>query len=488
MFDKVWAHSKRIALFENIAHLVEWDQETYMPKGAAQARAEQIELLASVAHKEKNDPTFIENVHKLGKGLEPWQKAAVREWKEEIRKAQALPNDFVKAFAKLTSEALIAWQEARREDNFTKFAPFLKKIVEMNRKQADYLGYEESPYDALMDLYEPGLKVSMIQPLFYKLGPELRAILEKTQEHPQIDNSCLKHKVSDERQLDFGNKILKSMGYDLNHGRLDLSTHPFSTSMHPTDNRVTTRINPDSIFDSLSAVLHEGGHGLYEMGLNPDYFGTPVGESRSLGIHESQSRFWETLVGQSYPFWQHFYPLLQKAYKISGSLDSFYRAINRVSPSFIRVESDEVTYGLHVILRFELEKALIEGEMEAEEIPEAWNHMMETLLGITPPTDRQGCLQDIHWSMGAFGYFPTYALGSIYAAQFFEAFVKVYPNWEKHVAKGELLFIRDWQKEHIHKWGKMFSTEELVKNVTGKSITTKPYLTYLEKKYASIYK
>jgi len=483
-FEKMWNLGKRIAHFEAILRLIEWDQETYMPKGAAASRADQIELLASTIHKEKTDPKFVEGIEKLDLNkLEAWQKAAVREWKEDIRKAKALPNDFVKAFAKLTSESMIVWQEARKEANFKKFAPMLKKVVALSREKAEFLGYEDSPYDALMDLYEPGMKVKEIDPLFKDLGSALSKLLEKI---PPADNRCLNQKVAVDKQIAFGNKLLKAIGYEMDHGRLDISTHPFSTAMHPTDSRITTRITEHSYFDSISAVMHEAGHGLYEMQLNPDYFGTPIGEACSLGIHESQSRTWETFIGQSRPFWQHFFPLLHKSYKLEKTdFDTFYAAINCVKPTFIRVEADEVTYCLHVILRYQIEKDLIEGKMEVSDIPERWNSFMEKLLGIIPPTDKEGCLQDIHWSMGAIGYFPTYALGTVYAAQFFEAFAKDFPDWEKRVSHGELLFIRDWQKEKIHRFGRTFSSADLVKKVTGQKLSTTPYLNYLERKYAT---
>ena len=485
-FNKVWEIGKRIARFEGILRLIEWDQETYMPKNAAASRADQIELLASTIHQEKTHPTFVENLNNLDtKNLEAWQKAAVREWKEDVRKALALPNAFVKEFAKLKSESMIVWTKARKDSDFKQFAPYLTKVFNMCRKEADYLGYVHSPYDALLDLYEPKMTVAKLTPLFDKLGKSLSSLLKKI---PETDTSCLAQTVSEEKQIAFGTKLLKAMGYDLSYGRLDLSTHPFSTAMHPTDSRVTTRITKHSYFDSLSAVLHEGGHGLYEMHLDTNYFGTPLCESRSLGIHESQSRSWETFIGQSRPFWQHFFPLLQKCYKLEKTdFETFYRAINCVKPTFIRVEADEVTYCLHVILRFELEKAMIEGDLAVKDLPGAWDERMEKLLGIRPPCDREGCLQDIHWSMGAVGYFPTYALGTVYAAQFFEALVEDFPDWEKQVAHGELLFIRDWQKEKIHKWGRRYSSSELVKKVTGKELEVTPYLNYLKKKYSKIY-
>ncbi|MCH9703389.1 MAG: carboxypeptidase M32 [Chlamydiae bacterium] len=482
-FEAIWEQGKRIARFEGVQHLLEWDQETYMPKGSAQSRADQIEQMASLIHKEKTDPRFVERLNEIDvKSLEPWQQAAVREWREDLRKALALPNDFVKAFAKLSAESLVAWQSARKESDFKSFAPYLSQIFEMCREQAELLCYEESPYDALMDLYEPGMTVSKIAPLFKTLGDEISALLPQI---PEVDNSCLNRQFDEKRQLDFGNLLLEAMGYNLECGRLDLSAHPFSTSMHPTDSRVTTRMTEHSFFDHLSAVLHEGGHGLYEMQLDKERFGTPIGEARSLGIHESQSRTWETFVGQSRPFWEHFFPLLKKSYDLDLDLDTFYRAINRVKPSFIRVEADEVTYCLHVILRFELERALIEGDLQVADLPAAWNEKMKKLLGVVPQTDLQGCLQDIHWSMGAVGYFPTYALGTVYAAQFFEAMTKQFPNWEQRLAKGELHFIRDWQKEKIHKWGRTYSSAELVTAATGRDLEATPYLTYLKGKYLS---
>lgn len=497
-YQALFTHSKKIRLLDSISHLLEWDQETYMPLKGSGVRADQLELMASLSHQEKTSPNFKKALSKLidlksgkidAKNLTLPQKAALREWRRDFLKAVALPNDFVKSFARHTCEAMVIWAEARKTDNFSLFAPYLEKIIDMSRQKADYLGFKSHPYDALLDCFEPDTKTTEIDSLFKKLKPTIKSLLGKIVASKQVDDKFLHGKFDAEKQLDFGRQLLKAMGYDLEKGRLDLSNHPFSMSLHPSDSRVTTRIHRTSLFDSISAVLHEGGHSLYEMGLMPEYYGSPLCEAISLGIHESQSRLWETRIGQSKPFWKHFLPPLKKEFKKleKVTLDQFYKAINRVSPSFIRVEADEVTYSLHVILRFELEKKLIEGSLTVADLPDAWNYLMKDYLGIEPETDREGCLQDIHWSMGAFGYFPTYTLGNLYAAHFFQAFEKDFPDWETRVSKGELLFLREWLKEKIHQHGRFYSAADLLKKVSGQKLSEAPYLAYLTKKYQGIY-
>jgi len=469
-----------------------------MPPKGNLVRADQIEVMASLSHSERTSKKFEQALAKLidldsgkikAEGLSVLQKAALREWRRDFVKAIALPNAFVKSFARLTSEALTVWAQARKQNRFSDFAPYLEKIVEMNQQKTELLGYQHHPYDALLDNYEPNTTTAQIETLFKKLKKEITTLLHKILEHKQVDDRCLHGKFSTEKQLKFGRDLLNAMGYDLEKGRLDLSNHPFSMALHPSDSRVTTRIHRTSIFDSLSAVLHEGGHSLYEMGLMPEYYGSPLCEAVSLGIHESQSRLWETRIGQSKAFWKHFLPLLKKEFKTleKVSLEQFYRAINKVSPTFIRVEADEVTYSLHVILRFELEKRLIEGSLKVSEIPEAWNQRMQESLGITPENDREGCLQDIHWSMGSFGYFPTYTLGNLYAAHFFEAFEKAFPTWRERVAKGDLLFIKEWLQENIHRHGRLYGSHELVKRIDGKKLSERSYIDYLTTKYGEIY-
>lgn len=497
-YQTLYALSKKIRLLDSISYLLEWDQETYMPPAGASVRAEQIELMASLNHKERTHPKFEKNLAKLidldtgkerAKGLSIKQKAAVREWRRDFLMAQSLPNTFVKAFARLTAESMTIWAHMRKDNNFASFAPYLEKILTMSQEKAEYLGYKAHPYDALLDSFEPHTTSKEVSELFSKIKKNIQSLLKNIQRSSQVDDSFLHGTFSSNKQLAFGKILLEAMGYELDKGRLDLSTHPFSIAIHPSDSRITTRIHSSSLFHSLSAVLHEGGHSLYEMGLMPEYYGSPLCEAISLGIHESQSRLWETRIGQSKPFWKHFLPALAKTFPQlqDVSLNAFYKAINKVSPTYIRVESDEVSYSLHVILRFELEKRLIEGSLKVIDLPEAWRAEMQASLGITPPTDTEGCLQDIHWAMGAFGYFPTYALGNLYASQFFSALEKEYPDWEKRLAKGELLFIREWLRKNIHRHGRTYCAADLVKRVTGKPLSPFPYLTYLKNKYHEIY-
>jgi carboxypeptidase Taq len=498
-YDDLHKISKHAHLLSSIGGLLEWDQETHMPPGAAAIRGEQVEALAGIVHKEHTGEVFKSALNKLidiktgkikaSKLNEP-QKAALKIWRRDFLKDTALPQNFVEEFARLTSQSQLVWRKARKENAFKQFAPYLERIVTMARKKADYLGYEDHPYDALMDLYEPEAKSKDVAKLFGELKKGLVPLIKRIQASKQVDDKFIQGKFDHDKQLEFGKLILKDMGFDMDKGRLDLSTHPFSSSAHPTDSRITTRIHPTSLISNISVILHEGGHSLYEMGLPVEAYGSPLGQSISLGIHESQSRWWETRIGQSKAFWKHYLPLLAKTFKgklQKVTLDDFYKGVNKVEPSFIRVEADEVTYSLHVILRFELEKALIEGSLKVRDIPEAWNAKMMELLGILPTTNAEGCLQDVHWSMGGLGYFPTYTLGNLYAAQFFETFVKKHPDWEKKVAKGELLFIKEWLNENIHRHGRRYSGQELLKNVTGKEFSAKAYLDYLTNKYKVIY-
>lgn len=498
-YEKLHKIGRHARILSGIVSILDWDQETYMPIGGSDIRASQLETLAGVIHTEKTGKRFANALSKLidiptgkikAKGLSAPQTAALKEWRSDFIKDTALPKKFVEDFAKLTSQAVVVWREAKKNNSFLHFAPYLDKIVGMMRKKADLLGYKEHPYDALLDIYEPHITTKEITTLFSSLKKGIVSLLQHINHSKEIDDSLLFGKFNHDKQLDFSKRLLKDMGYDINHGRLDLSAHPFSSASHPSDSRVTTRIHPTSLMSCISTVLHEGGHALYEMGLPQDQYGSPLGDAISLGIHESQSRWWETRIGQSKPFWKHYLPLLKEQFpgKIDSiDLDSFYRALNKVEPTFIRVEADEVTYPLHVILRFELEKELIEGTISVRDIPNVWNSKMKELLNITPSKDAEGCLQDVHWSMGGIGYFPTYTLGNLYAAHLFEAFAKEHPDWEKRVAKGELIFIKEWLNKSIHQHGRRYSSLELMQKVTGKPFTADAYLNYLKAKYKHIY-
>lgn len=498
-YQKIYELSKHARILQGISSILDWDQETYMPAGSAEIRSQQLETMAGIIHREKTSRKFATALSKLidiptgkikTKSLSPQHVAALREWRRDYLQDTALPSKFVEEFAKVSSQAVIVWRAAKKDNAFQQFAPYLDRIVQLNRKKADLLGYQDHPYDALIDEYEPDVKTKEVTSLFSKLRNQLTPLIKKMAQQ-SVEDQFLYGNWDHAKQMDFSKKLLEAMGYDQSQGRVDFSAHPFSSASHPTDSRITTRIHPESLMSNIFAILHEAGHALYEMGLPQNQYGSPLGDARSLGIHESQSRWWETRIGLSQSFWQYFFPLLKETFR--GQLDhinleTFYRAINKVEPSFIRIEADEVTYPLHVILRFELEKGLIEESLNVRDIPEAWNAKMEEYLGLIPSTNAEGCLQDIHWATGAFGYFPTYTLGNLYAAHLFEAFAKDHPDWERQVAAGQLGFIKLWLHEKVYQHGKRYTTQELLKQATGKDFSADAYLHYLKKKYSALYK
>lgn len=498
-FKKLHDISKTTVALDSIHRLLEWDQETYMPRAGAPYRGLQMEALASYVHKQKTGPRFSKALGKLididsgqliDTTLTPTQNAALREWRRDFLKDKKLPNAFVKNFAKLTSNSLMAWAEAKHQGKFKGFAPYLEKIVAQCRKQADLLGYKEHPYDALLDNYEPEMTVKELTPLFENLKLSLITLLKKIMSCQDIPHDFLEGSFARDKQLHFGKVLMKAMGFDEETCRLDISNHPFCSPMNPKDLRMTTRIHPTHLMDNIFAVIHEGGHGLYHMGFTEDLYGTPLFNSVSHGIDESQSLFWEKRIGRSESFWRYFYPLLQKEFPEKlGDIyfDDFYRGMNRIHPSMIRTEADEVTYCLHVILRFEIERGLMEGSVKVKEIPEIWNEKMRTYLGVVPKADNEGCLQDVHWAMGYIGYFPTYALGNLYSVQFFETFNQKSPEWKKQAEIGNLAPIREWLRTNIHQHGREFSAEELCRKVTGEALSAEPFARYLDNKYKSIY-
>jgi carboxypeptidase Taq len=426
---------------------------------------------------------------------EAWDEPArslLREVWRDYSRAKKLPSDFVIRLSRECSLAQQVWVEAKEHHAFSQFLPNLRTVLSLKREEAEYLGYRDSPYNALLDVYEPGSTIAALRPLFAQVKGRLVPLLKKIQQSSvQIDDAMLFHTFDQAPQLEFGRMVLTAMGYDFERGRLDLSSHPFTTSFHPTDVRVTTRVHEHDLQSCLFSCIHEGGHGLYDQGLDPRYFGTPLGDSVSLGIHESQSRMWENCVGRSRPFWHFFYPMLQQTfYHQLRALDGeqFYAAINRVKPSLIRVEADELTYNLHVMLRFEIEQDLIEGRTRPEDLPGIWNQKMEEYLGIAPSNDAEGVLQDVHWSLGAFGYFPTYTLGNLYSVQFYEQAKLEIPHLEDEIAAGQLMVLQCWLGQKIHRWGRMFTPDHLAQRVTGRSLDPEPFLSYVEKKYGELYR
>jgi carboxypeptidase Taq len=486
------------------ASLLSWDQETYMPAGGGEARAEQISTLQGIAHQKLVsseiegllaawiNPETGEIRDSPGEAWDEPSRSLLREVWRDYSRAKKLPSDFVIKLSRECSLAQQVWAEAKENQSFSQFLPNLRTVLSLKREEAAYLGYRDSPYDALLDEYEPGSTIKELRPLFAQIKGRLVPLLKKIQESSvQIDDTMLFHTFDQARQLEFGRMVLIAMGYDFERGRLDLSAHPFTTSFHPTDVRVTTRVHEHDLQSCLFSCIHEGGHGLYDQGLDPRYFGTPLGDSVSLGIHESQSRMWENCVGRSRPFWRFFYPMLQQTFHHQlRSLDGeqFYAAINRVKPSLIRVEADELTYNLHIMLRFEIEQDLIEGKTRPEDLPGIWNQKMEEYLGIIPSNDAEGVLQDVHWSFGAFGYFPTYTIGNLYSVQFYEQAKLEIPHLEDEIAAGQLMVLQRWLGQKIHRWGRMFTPDHLSRRVTGKSLDPEPFLSYVEKKYGELYK
>jgi carboxypeptidase Taq len=419
------------------------------------------------------------------------QRAIVREVWRDVSREEKLPLKFVKELTQVTSEAYHVWMDARQKKDFKIFAPYLTKIVELKRREAELVGFKESPYDALLDTFEPYATTTEIAAALGDLKNFLAPFLVKIKNSKvQPPREAIAGDFDVEAQKAFCAMAAKQVGYDFDAGRLDISAHPFSTSFHPLDSRITTRYCRSEFLQSISGVIHETGHALYEQGLPAAQFGTPLGEAVSLGIHESQSRMWENLVGKGRPFWTYFYPLLQKEFPAqlrNVPLDTFYRAMNAVEPSFIRVEADEVTYNLHIVMRFEIERALIEGDIAVEDLPDIWNSKMKELLLLDVPDDSLGVLQDVHWSFGGISYFHTYSLGNLYSAQFFAAARRDLPTLDDEMARGEFGGLLKWLRENIHSHGKFYTAQELVKKATGEALNSRYYADYITRKYSELY-
>ncbi|MEO6930030.1 MAG: carboxypeptidase M32, partial [Chitinophagaceae bacterium] len=418
------------------------------------------------------------------------EKANVSLTQNDYQNQKKLSSSFVRELSEATSSAFQAWVSARKNNSFAEFETDLAIIVGLKRRQADMMGFEAHPYDALLNEYEKGCTTTFLTEIFQKLSPALRELLEKISHCPQVNDDFLRASYPKEDQYTFGLNLLAKLGFDFNKGRQDISEHPFTTNFSATDVRLTTRISEDDFANMTWSCIHELGHGLYEQGLPDAEYGLPLGEYTSLGIHESQSRLWENNVGRSLSFWEHFLPILKEVFpqQLDGvDTDSFYKGINKVQASLIRTEADELTYHFHVIIRFEIEKALIEGTIQARDVPHFWNEQYKKLLGIEVPDNRLGCLQDVHWSHGSFGYFPTYSLGSLYAAQFFEAAKEKLANLENSMRAGHTNGLLNWLRENIHSKGRQFTSDELCRQVTGRPLDVNVFLSYADEKYGRIY-
>lgn len=474
------------------AAVLGWDQETYMPPKGFPYRGRQLATLASAAHEILTSEKYGNLLTELAeaKELSNSQRRNVQLSLEDYEKARKLPSEFVEAVTQQTSYSLDAWLKAREANDYSLYAPELQKMIALKKQQADLYGYEAHPYDALLDDYEKGGSVAILDPVFETVKEKLPQLLAAISKAQQVDDAFFYRHYPKEAQWNFSMEVLKSMGYDFEAGRQDYSEHPFTTSFAPTDVRVTTRVDEKNFASMLWSSIHEGGHALYEQGLPESEYGMPLGTFASLSMHESQSRLWENCVGRSLPFWNHFFPKAQKFFPDQLkdiSPETWYRGANKVESSFIRTEADELTYHFHVLIRYEIEKALLTGELDPKDLSAAWNEHYQKYLGITPPDAAKGVLQDVHWAHGSFGYFPTYSLGSFYAAQFFEQAEKEIQDLTGQIGKAEFGPLLQWLREKLHRHGRYYNSEELCTAITGRGLDFSSFYRYAEQKYSAIY-
>ncbi|MFX1256831.1 MAG: carboxypeptidase M32 [Promethearchaeota archaeon] len=480
----------------DLNNLLEWDQQVYMPRSndSAKGRSEQKALIKRIFHElliSKKTKKLLKEAEKL-KDLDIIDSAILREAKKEYERAIKVPINLVTEIAKTTSLGYQAWEKAKLKSNFKIFHPYFNKIVNLKRQYAEKIDIGSTKYDSLIDIYEPGANLKWISNLFDELKPKLVKIVEKLDTSQKRPNQLILKKYYDpEKQWKFSIEILKKLNFDFDIGRQDKSVHPFTTSLSSRDIRITTRILENFLPACLFGTIHECGHALYEMGFMEEIHNTFLADGSSLGIHESQSRLFENIVGRSREFWSYWYPILQKFFPEnlkSYSEYEFYRSINSVEPSLIRVEADEITYGLHIILRFELEKELINNDLSVAETPQLWNSKMEDLLGIAPKNDAEGILQDVHWSNGAFGYFPTYTLGNLYASQIYSTALKKNPSIPDDIQKGNFSNLLNYLRNEIFRFGRIYRPLNLIKMISGAELNPNYFIKYLENKFYPIYK
>jgi len=489
----------RLADIQNLdmaAALLNWDQLTYMPPKGAPARAKQLATLAKRSHelltsKETQDLLAAAESEKPTGGGEEDHRAMLRVARRNLDKATKVPTALIVEITETTALAHEIWHKARADNNYKSFAPWLDKILHLKRQYAAAIYPNKPIYDALLDDYEEGMTTATLDPIFADLKKETIPLVAAIKEHAdRVSEEPLTRDYDPAAQQTFATQILKDCGFPFDRGRLDVSVHPFCTNFSQNDVRITTRYEKNWLPGALFGCMHEMGHAFYELNINPAFEHTPLAGGVSLGVHESQSRLWENLVGRSKEFWTRYYPLLQTTFPAqlaTTSLEIFYKSINRVKPSFIRVEADEITYNLHIILRYEMEQALLSKQLSVNDAPAAWSEKMKSSLGITPPTDREGILQDVHWSGGGIGYFPTYTLGNILAAQLFESAQRDLPTLRSDIQNAQFAGLYNWLKSHIHHHGKKYPPSQLIPLATGKPLTTAPYLNYLKTKFTKIY-
>ena len=483
---------QKIADVKYASAVLQWDQETYLPPKGNEFRGQQIATLTEMAHELFTSEALGALLQELNsrEDLDKFEKRNVQLTQEDYQRNKKLTPVFVRKMSEAVTRSYHAWAKARSENSFVIFQQPLHDVIELKKQEAELLGYEIHPYDALMTDYDKGLTVAITDEIFADLKPQLITLLNEIQEKTPVSNDFLFQSYPRDEQWKFGMEILKRIGFDFEAGRQDISLHPFTINFNSRDVRVTTRIDEEDLGNMTWSCIHEGGHALYEQGLPAEQYGLPLGEFCSLSIHESQSRLWENCIGRSSAFWQHNFKALKSFFPrqlAMISVDEFYKGINKVAPSLIRTEADELTYHLHVMIRYELEKLLIGGSIGSKDIPDYWNEHYKQYLGIEVPDDKRGCLQDIHWSHGSFGYFATYSLGSIYAAQFYAAIRRENPSLEEEISSGNTTRVSNWLQHNIYPHGRYYTSNDLCLNVTGEKLNSKYFIDYATRKFTHIY-
>lgn len=471
--------------------IMSWDQEVNMPAGSAGRRATQMATLAGMRHARMLERLVpLLDKARMQAGLAEQQQLNLQQLQWALNRLTRLPEAFVQQLTETTSRAQHAWEDAKRNANFQTFLPHLEKIVALKKQEADYYGYEGSPYNALLDGFDAGANTRDLDALFADLKPRLQTLVDAAAAAPQVDDTFLRTPIGREAQWNFTLHVLKDLGYDFNHGRQDFSTHPFSISFGMEDVRITTKYTETDVQDMLYSTIHECGHALYEQGLPPESYGLPAAEACSLSIHESQSRIWENNIGRSQAFWEHYFDAFAQLFpdKLKGKTPAdVFRAVNKVEPSLIRISADEVTYHFHVMLRYELEKELMEGRLAPRNVPQAWNAKIKAYLQLDVPNDAQGCLQDVHWSHGSLGYFPTYSLGSLYAAQLEAAAHQNMPDLHGHLSSGNFAPLRNWLARNVYQNGRLYTSTQLCTRITGAPLSAHHFVQYITAKLKLVY-
>lgn len=492
-YNQLVEHIQKIADLQYATAVLHWDKEVNLPPKSIEGRSRQIATLDGMAHQLFVSAKTRELLQELEASfirLDESKKKNVVLLHRDFERAEKLDEAFVMRRSRLISQSYHAWRQAREENRFDLFAPALEALVEIKKEEAERIGYQEHPYDALLDEFEPGYRSSKLDPLFADVRQQLVDFAAAIREKEQVDDSFLRQHYPDQQQWDFGLELLRRIGYDFDHGRQDRSPHPFTITFNSRDVRVTTVVDEDNLANMVWSCIHEGGHALYEQGLPFEQYGMPLGAAVSLGIHESQSRLWENNAGRSRSFWETHLELLKDYFPRQleqVDLDRFFKGINKVAPSPIRIESDELHYHFHIMVRYEIEKALVEGSLSVKDIPSVWNQKYKDYLGLDITSDNQGCLQDIHWAHGSIGYFPTYSLGSFYAAQFFAQAEADLPELQEQMASGDTSALLQWLRENIHQYGRMYKADELCEKITGEPLNFRYFMDYAKKKYGAIY-